>query len=62
MTVATYHYHEQQAQAAFAAHKALVLMEVASPELVENQTWCAMRRAAFEHFTSVFERIPERPQ
>ncbi|MDK4804921.1 MAG: hypothetical protein OC190_00060 [Novosphingobium aromaticivorans] len=57
--VPTYRFRQQQAVHAFAAHKALVLMEVASPELVENPAWVTARQEAFDLFLGAFERIPE---
>ncbi len=52
-----YRVRERQANDAFAAHKALVLMEVRSPELAENPVWTAARRAAFAQFVSAFEMV-----
>jgi hypothetical protein len=57
--VPTYRFHQQQAARAFAAHKALVLMEMASPELAENPSWVSTRQEAFDLFLGAFERIPE---
>jgi hypothetical protein len=50
MKAPIYRVRERQANDAFAAYKALVLMEVRSPELAENPVWTAARRAAFAQF------------
>ncbi|MDR6511489.1 hypothetical protein J2792_002361 [Novosphingobium capsulatum] len=57
MTAPIYRIHERQANDAFAAHKALVLMEVRSPELAENPVWTAARREAFAQFVAAFEMV-----
>lgn len=59
MSVPIYRVQQRAANDAFAAHKALVLMELRSPDLVENPAWLAARREAFTQFIAAFERIGE---
>lgn len=45
---------EQQAQAAYEAHQAMLLMELSSPALARNPAWQILRADAFAQFQFAF--------
>lgn len=48
-------YNAQRAEYAFAAHKALLLVELRTPGLADNPEWQAVRDFAFRRFNRSFE-------
>lgn len=62
MKTALHRICEQQANDAFEAHRALMLMEVRSPQLAENPAWTVLRQEAFAQFAMAFDRFLETQQ
>lgn len=46
-----------KADQAFAAHRALLVIEARQPELRDNPVWTMLRQDAFERFALAFQEV-----